>query len=130
MSRHYRFLFASLAVLTIGLFAASIASAADEPANPPPRSTRYQGGRTGGGNLSQNEAVQKDLELTDDQKASLKKAVEDFRSSMTGLSAEDRRSKMPELTKALTEKTDGILTDKQKARMKEIRLQAKGDSNT
>lgn len=124
MSRTIRFVFVSLSLVLFGALAACPASAADDPpANPPARGTR--GGR-GGFNLFTNETVQKDLGLTDEQKESIKKISDDFRSSLSGLSREDRRSKMPELRKAMEEKIGAVLNDKQKARVKEIRLQVQG----
>jgi Spy/CpxP family protein refolding chaperone len=125
MSRHYRFLFASLAVLTIGLFAASFASAADEPANPPARQ-RGQGRGAGGQNIFAIEVVAKDLELTDDQKASIKKIADKASEDRQALSADDRATKGPEIRKDMDEKIAAVLNDKQKARVKEIRLQMRG----
>lgn len=124
MSRTTRFLFVSLSVVLLGALAAGQAFAADDPpANPPARGT---GGGRGGFNLFANETVQKDLALTDEQKESIKKISDDFRSSLSGLSREDRRSKMPELRKAMDEKIGAVLNDKQKGRLKEIRLQIQG----
>ncbi|HEV2971945.1 MAG TPA: hypothetical protein VGY55_18370 [Pirellulales bacterium] len=128
MSRTSRFMFAILSLMVIGAFAACQASAADDPPANPPARQRGQGGGGRGGNLYTNEAVQKELALTDEQKDSIKKINDDFRASLTGLSQEDRQSKMPELRKGLEDKIGAVLNDTQKARMKEIRIQARGAS--
>jgi Spy/CpxP family protein refolding chaperone len=114
----------SVSLVLLGALAACQASAADDPPATPP--ARGPAGGRGGFNLFANESVQKDLALTDEQKESLKKISDDFRSSMSGLSQEDRQSKMPELRKAMEDKIGAVLNDKQKARMKEIRLQVQG----
>jgi Spy/CpxP family protein refolding chaperone len=124
MSRTNRFVFASLSLVLLGALAAGQAFAADDPpANPP---AQGPGGGRGGFNLFANQTVQKELALTDVQKDSIKKISDDFRSSMSGLSQEDRRAKLPELRKAMEDKIGAVLNDQQKARMKEIRLQVRG----
>jgi Spy/CpxP family protein refolding chaperone len=124
MSRVHCFAFASLSLVLLGPLAACHSSASD---NPPPGGPRGPGGGGPGGfNLYANETVQKDLALTEAQKESIKSISDDFRSSMRDLSQEDRQSKMPELRKAMEDKIAVVLTDKQKARMKEIRLQVQG----
>jgi Spy/CpxP family protein refolding chaperone len=123
MSRTNCFVLSVSLVLLGALAACQASAAADPPATPP---ARGPGGGRGGFNLFANESVQKDLALTDEQKESLKKISDDFRSSMSGLSQEDRQSKMPELRKAMEDKIGAVLNDKQKARMKEIRLQVQG----
>jgi Spy/CpxP family protein refolding chaperone len=127
MSRTYRWMFACLGVTVICTLAASCASAADDP--PAPARQRGQGGRGGGGDLTSNEKVQSDLQLSDEQKESIKKVADkarEERSSLAGLSQEDRRAKMQEMRKDMEQKVDAVLNDKQKARMKEIRLQVRG----
>lgn len=110
----------------LAVFAAALlpACAADDPpSNPPPR----RGGGTGG--ILQNDKVQSALNLTDDQKAKIKQIVEDMRSgagSLRDLSQEERRAKMQERTKQLFEKVSGVLDDKQKDRLKQIRVQIAG----
>ena len=125
MSRTIRFMFASLSLVFLGALAVGPAFAADDPPASPPAQGQGRGGR-GGSNLFANETVQKDLALTDDQKASIKKISDDFRASLSGLSQEDRRSKMSELRKGMDDKIGAVLDDKQKARVKEIRLQVQG----
>ena len=125
MSRAVRFVFATLSLVLFGSLAVNQAFAADDPPATPPAQGQGRGGR-GGSNLFANETVQKDLALTDEQKASIKKINDDFRSSLSGLSREDRRSKMTELRKGVEDKIDAVLDDKQKARVKEIRLQVQG----
>ena len=86
----------------------------------------------GGGSalgLLRIDVVQKDLNLTDDQKSSIQKlqdAARDNRTALQGLSGDERTAKMTEITKDQDSKIAGILDDKQKARLKEIRLQARG----
>ena len=114
----------SVSLVLLGALAACQASAAAEPPATPP--ARGPGGGRGGFNLFANESVQKDLALTDEQKESLKKISDDFRSSMSGLSQEDRQSKMPELRKAMEDKIGAVLNDKQNARLMEIQVQVQG----
>jgi Spy/CpxP family protein refolding chaperone len=126
MSHTNRLLLASLSFLMVAASVACFAFAADPPANPPGRQVGAGGGGAGGFNLFTNPTVQKDLALTDAQKESIKKIVDDFRASLTGLTQEDRRSKMPELRKVMDDKVDSVLNSQQKARVKEIRLQVRG----
>jgi Spy/CpxP family protein refolding chaperone len=118
--------------LACGVFALAVFGAAllpacaadDPPSNPPPR---RGGGGTGG--ILQNEKVQSALNLTDDQKEQIKKIVDEMRSgagSLRDLSQEERRAKMQERTKQLFEKVSGVLNDKQKDRLKQIRVQVAG----
>jgi Spy/CpxP family protein refolding chaperone len=125
MSRTNRCLLASLSFLIVAASAACLAFAADPPANPPGRPSGAGRSGAGGFNLFTNPTVQKDLALTDAQKESIKKIVDDFRASLTGLTQEDRRSKMPELRKVMEDKVDSVLNTQQKARVKEIRLQVR-----
>jgi Spy/CpxP family protein refolding chaperone len=127
MSRTNRFVFASLSLVLLGALAASQAFAADDPpATPPARQSGPGAGGRGGFNLFANPTVQKELALTDEQKESIKTISADFRSSLSGLSQEDRQAKMPELRKAMEDKIGAVLNDQQKARVKEIRLQVQG----
>jgi Spy/CpxP family protein refolding chaperone len=118
-----------------------------------PRGQRGFGGGMGGpgggnpammwGRLLQAEAVQKDLELVDDQKAKLKeisdKAMAKMRESFSGmgnlrdLSDDERKTKMDEMRKkgtALAEETkkeiEGVLLAHQLERLKEIVIQVQG----
>jgi Spy/CpxP family protein refolding chaperone len=135
MSRSFRFACASLALLITGALAASVAIAADDPPatpQPGPRGPGAFGGMGrgfGGLILLRQEVVQKDLQLTDDQKASITKLqdkAQEDRQSLQGLSQEERQTKMQEMRKDQEEKIGGILDAKQKARLKEIGLQSAG----
>jgi Spy/CpxP family protein refolding chaperone len=114
--------------------ASSLLRAADEPATPAPSTARPRGGMMGGGlGLLRAEVVVKDLELTDDQNAALKKIGEEARKTMTDMreslkdaSREDRQKKMADAQKEITKKVDAVLNDKQRARLEEIKLQARG----
>ncbi len=88
-------------------------------------------GGLGGLMLLRSDVVQKDLDLTDDQKDSITKLQDKAReafSSLQGLNQEERQAKMQELRKDQEEKIGGILNAKQKARLKEIGLQNMGVS--
>ncbi len=100
---------------------------ADED-DPPPRQGGGPGGGRGGFSLYANEAVKKDLGLTEDQTAKIQKINDDFRKSLQDIDPQDRRTKMQELRKGMDEKIAAVLDDKQQARMKEIRLQMQGIS--
>jgi Spy/CpxP family protein refolding chaperone len=131
MSYKARFMFGSLVAVTLCGLAACESSTAQD--NPPAR--RGQGRMGGGGGSALGllgvDVVQKDLNLTDDQKSSVKKlqdAASEARSALRGqgLSREEMTAKSQEMTKDQDSKIAGILDDKQKARLKEIRLQARG----
>ena len=101
-------------------------------------------GAPGGGlGLLQFETVQKDLQLTDEQKAKLKevikKSVADLRGqmpdtkSLRDLSRAERQAKLAKLRKKIQpqieetrKQVEAILTPKQVERLKEIRLQIGG----
>ncbi len=135
MSRSRLFGAAFAALLAAG-FAACHLNAADEPANPPPaRGRGFGGGGTGAGALMllRVDAVVKDLNLSDDQKAAVQKLADDSRKAMTDLrdslkdaTREERQAKMADATKEAEKKLDGILNEKQQARLKELRLQVRG----
>ncbi|MCC6125316.1 MAG: hypothetical protein IT426_10165 [Pirellulales bacterium] len=100
------------------------------------------GGGPGGGMtmLLMNEAVQKEIELTADQKEQLQKLSTETRDAMRArmgdmqnLSQEERRAKMQEMRKEMEEaaaktqkKVEGILLPHQLKRIKEISLQMQG----
>jgi Spy/CpxP family protein refolding chaperone len=135
MSRNFRLMCALLAMFVMGgLIATARAAADDPPANPPARQRGPGGpggmrGGIGGLMLLRSDVVQKDLELTDDQKDSITKLQDKAReafSSLQGLSQEERQAKMLELRKDQDEKIGGILNAKQKSRLKEIGLQQMG----
>jgi Spy/CpxP family protein refolding chaperone len=124
MLRKSRWIVAAFFAMAIGAGLASMYAADEPPANPP---RRGQGGGQGG--IFQNEKVQKALDLTDDQKEQIKKVVDDMRSgaaSLRDLPQEERRAKMQARTKELFEKVSGVLNDKQKERLKQIRVQVAG----
>jgi Spy/CpxP family protein refolding chaperone len=127
MSCKTRFMFGTLVVVTLCGLAACESSTAQD--NPPARQRGMRGG--GGGSLAllRSDVVQKDLNLTEDQKSSIQKlqdAARDNRTALQGLSGDERTAKMAEITKDQDSKIAGILDDKQKARLKEIKLQARG----
>ena len=101
----------------------------------PPRA-RGEGFMRGGAIiLLQQEVVAKDLDLSDAQKESLKKIGEDarkqrsdLRESLKDASREDRAAKLAAAGKETAEKVDGVLSEKQRARLKEILLQVRGPS--
>jgi Spy/CpxP family protein refolding chaperone len=123
MSRTKCFEFAALSLVLLGAMAGCHSSVADAP--PAGQRGRGGGGR-GGFNLLADETVQKELALTSGQKESIQKISADSRTSMSGLSQQDRQTKMPELRKAMDDKIDAVLNATQKARLKELRLQAQG----
>ncbi len=112
-----------------------------------------QGGRRGGGfgrggagggmgaaQLVAIEAVQKELELVDDQKSEITKITEESRQGLGDLFGglrdlpdEERQAKMREMQEKLAaqnketeEKINKVLLDHQKKRLKEITLQVRG----
>jgi Spy/CpxP family protein refolding chaperone len=131
MSRNYRLMFAVVTLSIVGGMSSRSAAADDPPAKSPApqRGLGAFGGGMPGLFMLRSEVVQKDLQLTDEQKESItklqEKAREEF-SGLQGLSDEERRTKMQELRKNQEEKIAGILNDKQKARLKEIGLQQAG----
>jgi Spy/CpxP family protein refolding chaperone len=84
--------------------------------------------------------VQKDLELTDDQKTKLEKFADDMKTQVSAqleglkdLSQEDRRAKMAEIRSKLDDrakevqaKLDEVLSTQQRDRLAQIGLQARG----
>jgi Spy/CpxP family protein refolding chaperone len=131
MSRSIRFACASLALLVMAVFGSSFVSADDPSAQPPPARGPGGFGLMRGEELFllRSEVVQKDLQLSDEQKSSIGKLYDQARVSLAGLqglSQDERRTKMQELKKDQEEKIGGILDAKQKARVKEIELQQLG----
>lgn len=140
-----------LAVLAVGLVCANVAQAQQQQ-----QQGRRPGGFGGGGgfqsNPSQdklqllvNEAVQKELELADDQKSDLKKVAEDAQSKgrelFTGLqgfrdlSESEREKKMAEINakrdaigKDVLKKVEAVLLPHQAERLQEIYVQVRGFS--
>jgi Spy/CpxP family protein refolding chaperone len=87
----------------------------------------------GGLGLLRAEVVSKDLEITEDQTAALKKLGDevrkqmgDLRDSLKDATREDRQAKMADAEKEISKKVDAVLNEKQRARLQEIRLQARG----
>jgi Spy/CpxP family protein refolding chaperone len=131
MSYKARFMFGSLIAVTLCGLAACESSTAQDNQQGRRGQGRFGMGGAGGSALFllRNETVQNDLKLTDDEKASIQKlqdAARDNRTALQGLSGEERTAKMAEITKEQDSKIAGILDDKQKARLKEIRLQQRG----
>lgn len=106
------------------------------PGGPGGRGGRMGGMMMGSGMLLRQEAVQKELSLTDEQKTKLKEAVPEGRGPGGGgganfrdMSEEERAKAMEERAKQAAEtekKIAGILDEKQNARLKQIRLQITG----
>ncbi|GAB4135527.1 hypothetical protein [Thermopirellula anaerolimosa] len=122
-------------LLTIGLTAG--AALAQPPGGPGGRGPGGFGMMGGGGmgwaQLLQVEKVQKEIELTDDQKAEIEKIVTANREKMRELFSQgqggDRRAnfeKMRELQQEAQKKIEDALLPHQVARLKEIRLQVSG----
>jgi len=98
------------------------------------------GGNNGNLNTLNLEAVQKELEITDEQKEKLKKLGEDvakeMRDQFSGfrdLSREDREKKMEELQAKLKtrgeeiqKEVDAVLTPAQRVRLKQVAIQIQG----
>lgn len=92
-------------------------------------------GRQGGGDLmllARND-VQKDLKLTDDQKTKLTNLRESFQSEMQAMfqnAGGDRQAMQQQMQAKMAEmqkQVDGILTDAQKTRIKQIGVQMQGN---
>ncbi|NMC20364.1 MAG: hypothetical protein GYA33_08075 [Thermogutta sp.] len=93
----------------------------------------FMGGGMGWAQLLQIEKVQKEIELTDDQKAEVEKIVTANREKMRELFGQgqggDRRAnleKARELQQESQKKIEGVLLPHQVARLNEIRLQVAG----
>jgi Spy/CpxP family protein refolding chaperone len=87
------------------------------------------GGMMMGGMLLQNEKVQKELDLTAEQKEKLQEVNKENRDafgSLRDLSQEERMTKMREMGEKAQKKVEGILLPNQVKRLKEIQLQAQG----
>ena len=91
--------------------------------------------RMNGVGLILTEPVAKDLELTDEQTAAIKKIGDEARKQMTELrdslkdaSQEERLKKLTDAGNEIAKKVDAVLNEKQRARVEEIRLQVRGPS--
>jgi Spy/CpxP family protein refolding chaperone len=98
-----------------------------------------RGGFGGGGfgadplTLLSNEKVQKELDLTSEQKDSVKKLADERQTqgreafaALRDLSQDERRAKMDEMRKAAQAKVDAILLPPQVERLKQLTLQRQG----
>jgi len=95
------------------------------------------GGFGGPGMLLQNEGVKKELKLTDEQAKKASEAVTKVREKhqdefqgLRDLSQDERREKMTQITKVISDETTkalaDILTPEQQKRLKQIQLQQRG----
>jgi Spy/CpxP family protein refolding chaperone len=87
------------------------------------------GGFGGGAFLLQNEGVQKELNITDEQKTKLKEAMEKVRDANKDIIDKGRemtREDREKLAKASNEAIGKVLDEKQVKRFKEIQLQTQG----
>jgi hypothetical protein len=124
-----------LTVLKLCVAVAILGLAADALAQGQGGGRRGGFGRGGGmmGNnpltLLRNPNVQKELELSDDQKKSVDDLNTDMRSSFQGLrdlSADERTAKIKEENDKIQKKVDDLLLPNQKERLDELQLQARG----
>jgi Spy/CpxP family protein refolding chaperone len=139
MSRTLGAVVYALAIVAIGLSAVPSLTASDEPPTSAPPTTDT--------NLFRHELdlfisprVQKELGLTEDQRAEIRKLggqtreeSQNIRAGLKDLSPEDRRAKLAELRgkikeerQALAVKLAGILNDQQRERMPAIKIQERG----
>src|SRR5262249_2525051 len=87
------------------------------------------GGGFGPGAMLQNEGVQKELNITDDQKTKLKEALEKVRDDNKDIIAKGRdmtAEDRAKLAKASNDAIGKVLDEKQTKRFKEIQLQTQG----
>jgi len=87
------------------------------------------GGPGGAAGILMIEEVQKELSITDEQKAKLREAMTGQRASfqeLQNLSAEERRAKVTEMTNKIEETVKGILDAKQQDRLGQLRIQREG----
>lgn len=87
------------------------------------------GGFGGGAFLLQNEGVQKELNISDDQKTKLREALEKVRADNKDIIDKGRdmtREDREKLAKASNEAIGKVLDEKQQKRFKEIQLQSQG----
>ncbi len=83
----------------------------------------------GSANLLRNEAIQKELKMTDEQKEKLRKGLEAVRGNpadFRNLSAEERQKRFEEMDKKGTELVKDVLDEKQQKRLEQIELQMAG----
>lgn len=134
MSRNWLIGVGVMALVAVGLTA--VRASAQDQANPPQRQ-RGQGFMRGGSGLMllRSDVVAKDLDLSTEQKESLTKLGDEARKQRTELrdslkdaSQEERRAKMSAAEKEIDGKVDAVLNEKQRARLKEIKLQVRGAS--
>ncbi len=118
----------------------SLAALLAGPASAQQRQPRQGGGRMGQGGLAgllQNESVQKELKIDKDQAGKVAEAVKQVRDAhrddfakLRDASQEERRAKMQELTRTVSEETlkavGTILKPEQVKRLKQIEIQQAG----
>lgn len=113
-------------------FSAAWSFAADDAA-PTPRPAGGMSIRNSGLPLLRADAAVKDLGLTDDQVASIKKIDEaatkqigELRESLKNATQDERRAKLTEVQQEVAKNIAGVLNDKQQARFQQLRLQMLG----
>jgi Spy/CpxP family protein refolding chaperone len=126
-----------MSVFRIGLVLCAILATVSSVSAQRPGGGRFGEGRQqalGGAMLLRQEAVQEDLGLTDDQKQQLRRLAAGQqrggdRPNLRDMSQEERREWMAEMRErmeAAEKKMSDILTEEQRTRLKQIRLQVMG----
>jgi len=125
--------------LRLGFVLFTIAAAVSLIAQPPGGGRGGRGGMMGGGNnplsLLSNKSVQDELKITADQKrqidelnAKMREEMQAMRENMqsSGGDMQAMRAAMEKMTAENQKKVDAILDEKQRGRLKEIRIQLDG----
>jgi Spy/CpxP family protein refolding chaperone len=119
----------AIALLSLGLSLAPVLSPtalADDPPKPGAGQGAPGGRRGAGGFVERYHALVNKLDLTDDQKPKIESAFAEAKTAAEGVqkdAAGDRqaaREKMKPIVEALTAKVESVLTDDQKAKLKEL----------
>ncbi len=76
--------------------------------------------------LLTNQAVQKELNITDEQKEKLQAALQELRGGFNNLSREERQKKVEEMAKKADETIKTVLDEKQQKRFGELDIQIQG----
>jgi Spy/CpxP family protein refolding chaperone len=96
-------------------------------------SAQQRGGRGFGGGgtagLLMIEEVQKELNITTEQKDKLQAALRGERGNTQNLSREERQKRFEELAKKADETVKSVLDEKQQTRLEELRIQREGASS-